>query len=161
MRTTAILLAALALGGCVAENDRGTLGCYLTVEAIADPPPADTAIADEQPPTLDRASWPVLCYEVPYDGTVSHPTYRLFAGYPGEIGRQWGDYPTALSALDLEGKDYWHQQGEAWAAPFWAATELAALPVTGVIAPPWDCRLSPEWDYQRTPRRVMVDLIDD
>ena len=162
MRTTATLLAGLALAGCsVAENDRGTLGRGLTIEAIADAPPPEVALTEDQPLTLDRAEWPILRYEAPVDSTLSYPTYRLFAGYPGEIGRQWGDYPSELSSLDLEGDDVWLRHAESWAAPFWAAAEIAALPVTVVLMPPWENRLSPGWDYQRQPRRGAADVAGD
>lgn len=91
---------------------------------------------------LDRSDWPSTTVG-PADGrTVHHPTYVLDP-------RWWGDETNPLSRMQVEWQleeavsgakaENWSRgnAGDAVAAPLVAAGELAVLPVSAIMAPPW------------------------
>ena len=178
--TTAILgsgMIGLGPAGCgTSENHRTTVGQTVAIPAVSDPAPAiaheypatggNTVVYDRvrsDPPTLrglSRDHWAKAYLPLPTDGLAHRPTYRFglacnpaHDSNPDQPGfdRRMGYYPTALTALDTDGRGVW---GETWYGlieGFWGVGEAAWMPVAAVLDHPYTVRHSPSWSYEREP----------
>ncbi|MEQ8770996.1 MAG: hypothetical protein RIB60_10870 [Phycisphaerales bacterium] len=155
-----LIAALLTLSACARQlNERPTLGnavhtaTFRTAEWADRAPgvPARTAPVDASP---DRADWPARVFLVPVDGTVHGPVRHGSVSLTADTHRQQGLYPTVESALDLEGDTGGAQALEGVLAPFAATAELALMPVSLVLEPPFKNAQSPAGLHKRTPRHA-------
>lgn len=160
-RPPAILAPALAalfgttLTGCVMPaNDRLAIGESLEVEAIGPRPTpvAPTAASQVATPSLtgiSRDHWAPLQYHVPVDGTVHTRIYAKRTFWADKTARQRGEYPTALSALEMINGSEDQQGLEALNNQFRAVTDLVLLIPRMAIWLPWVQKRSPDDAYTR------------
>ena len=99
---------------------------------------------------LSRNHWQHTTVSVPVDGLASKPTFATKHLKTNATARQRGQYPTDMTALELDGDTGWTQVGETVMSPLWAAWDgtrmifydLWAAPVweEGVypLRPPYD-----------------------
>ncbi len=155
-----VLAAALAAPGCARHlNERPTLGnavhtaTFRTAEWASPAPgtPERTASVGASP---DRSGWPARVFLVPVDGTVHGPVRHGAVAITDDTRRQQGLFPTVDSALDLKGRAGGAEALEGVLAPFAAAVELALLPVSLVVEPPFSDAQSPAGLHKRTPRHA-------
>lgn len=130
------IASAIALvGGCTTGNDRlhtgpakgGGQTASLAEFASANAPPTARLNADNKLTSIGRHDWPVTNVVVPVDGVSANPTYATSLTTTSTTVRQRGDFPNALSALDLEGGTTWQQYGEIGYAPLRVATDLVMM----------------------------------
>ncbi|MCC6230464.1 MAG: hypothetical protein IT432_14720 [Phycisphaerales bacterium] len=170
------LLACVGVGlpGCAESNSRNRIGDDVTLQAFQ---PAsqvlsseDTQRADDPPSltSLDRSAWEPTVYALPVDATHHRPTYRFLAPIgPRQLRRQRGEYPTTMSALELDGGSTWSRDRffESILEPVHASLELVRMPFAMAIYQPWRRAWSPMGTYDRAPNRgerpeTMEDLHD-
>ncbi len=140
----------ILLGACSsARNDRVAVG-EETLPAFAATHEART---DDAPSAgiMSRSGWGEVVFDVPVDGTIHQPTYRLGSCLPDRspTARQRGAYPTHDSALDTEG-DAGARVLEMFAAPLGAALEIVLFPIHAVMQPMWSETASPAQEYERS-----------
>ena len=162
MTLAGLLAAAALLAGCVTpENDRGTIGRSVRLEAFtaapAQPAGPDMSVPVGQPvpqePSirgLDRGHWTSTRIFVPVDGTAHRPTYAKRVHLADATARQRGEYPNAETALELTGDSLSDQQLEALANHGIAALDTLLLLPAMVWQAPWRVRWSPDVAYERT-----------
>lgn len=150
--------AALAVGGCAHEqNDRLRLGrCEKLPVFRVEPhelPPAGPSVTG-----LDRSDWEPVVFVVPVNGVAHSPQYRPPVFDLDTLGRQRGDFPTVLEALDKgepdAGEDIWL----AARAHGWAVLDALALVPRLVIRPPTATNWSPRVSYERVRDGVSAPL---
>ncbi len=167
MIRTSVLLAAVAaavaapLAGCTQGNNTATIGDDLRLPALSDTPPRrETAIRDDAPSvtSMARAHWGTTPFVVPVDGVAAKPTYTALRQRTDATARQRGDFPTALTALELDGETRAVRWREAGVSPLWTMWDLVAMPYRMYQRPPteevasqldWYARAQPQ-----TPRRT-------
>lgn len=149
---------AALLPACAHSNSRNRLADDISLQAFQ---PArqvlssqDTQRADDPPSltSLDRSAWEPVTLAIPVDATHHRPTYRFLAPIgPRQLRRQRGEYPTAASALDLDGGPASSRQRfyESILEPIHASLELARLPLAMAIHQPWRRAWSPMGSYDR------------
>lgn len=149
---------AVVLPACAESNSRNRIGDDVTLQAFQ---PAshvmsseDTQRADDPPSlaSLDRSAWEPTVYALPVDGTHHRPTYRFLAPIgPRQLRRQRGEYPTTMSALELDGGSTWSRDRffESILEPIHASLELARMPFAMAIYQPWRMTWSPMGSYDR------------
>jgi len=147
-----------AVAGCAHSNDRSTVGHpdlagAFRVAAFTDEGTGGAVPVSDGPSLtgMSRADWAPATVLVPVDGVAALRTYAPRHHWTDETARQRGDYPTAVTALELDGATYWTQVAEGGAAPFLAFADAFALPFRMVMAAPWrEVRTIPE-PYWRAP----------
>lgn len=154
--------AILAPGACAPVNNARLSVGGAVLPAIDGSQPVNEPLIEATGPSLgriDRADWNERAYLVMQDGTRHHP--RLTTGgprYTDAIPRQRGEYPTAMSALDLSA-DHGAQFWEAVAAPFWAATDVVLfIPRAILNGGPGAVVASPDRVYERAQSTGMPPL---
>lgn len=156
-RPLAVLVPVLAavLSGCVMPaNDRFAIGEGLEVEAIGPrstpvPPTAASQVASPSLTGISRDNWAPLEYRVPVDGTVHTRIYAKRTFWADKTARQRGEYPTALSALEMINGSEDQQGLEALNNQFRAVTDLVLLLPRMAIWLPWVEKRSPDDAYRR------------
>lgn len=151
-RAIVLCLAPMALGacfgGCVSDlNNRNVLGSNVAIDGG---PGAGVTASGANLHGLDRSNWDGTTIRVPVDGTAHRATYAGRRLYDNTLARQKGLYPTAESALELEGS-WGLGAAEVAAQPGWAMLDVALLPVRIGMDPPWERRQSPARVYKRQP----------
>lgn len=86
---------------------------------------------------LDRSAWPLLTLDVPYDTTGGTSRYTRDYRYTETTARQRGEYPTPLSALELDGDTIEAQRDEAIVNPLMHLTQAALLLPRMIMRAPW------------------------
>lgn len=149
---------AVVLPACAESNSRNRLGDDVTLQAFR---PAsqvlsseDTQRADDPPSltSLDRSAWEPVAYSLPVDATHHRPTYRFLAPIgPRQLRRQRGEYPTTMSALELDGGSTWSRDRffESILEPIHSSLELVRMPFAMAIYQPWRMTWSPMGSYDR------------
>lgn len=150
-------LAGLATG-CTQFNERNTIGQSTQINPInqtGQAPAIDMTDDATSISSLDRSSWQKTQFLVPVDGAGHQPTGRHDYREVVFTNRQKGIYPTAESAMDLDGKPQREILGEEIAetagAPLVAMLDLISMPVRLVFDPPTRLKRSPSWNYERWP----------
>lgn len=159
MRTTpCLLLTLIPLAGCVDQNARSVLGDSTPVESLAESPAVPSTFTDDPPSltSLSRDHWPATEVLVPVDGVGHRPTYRGQPPYAlHRLPRQRGEFPTAETALDLDGHPSRvlgaENATETVAAPLGAAVDAVLIPPRLIVEPQWTTQRSPAWSFQRWP----------
>ncbi len=146
--------------GCVHErNESLALHDTILMEALGPEGPG-IALTSESPSVtqISRSEWEPTTILVPVDGTAHYPTYvRVFSTVEA-TRRQRGEYPTELSALDLDGGSESKQQWEAVTQPFRAiGNALLILPRMIFYRRPWETLQSPREAYERDWLRPGMD----
>lgn len=145
------LAAALASGltGCAHPiNNEFRYGAEGPLEVFL--PQPDVVGADEISVTsMDRSAWPTRIYKVPVHGVAHYPTYAEPSFDLETIPRQRNEYPTPLSALDLQEPDPGAEAWQGVRGQAGAAIDALLLVPRLVIRPPTSTDWSPEWSYQR------------
>ncbi len=150
------LVSALTASGCARQlNERPTLGnavhtATLRTNEWASPPAAVPECTSAHAAGPNRSGWPARVFLVPVDGTVHGPVRHGTIALTDDTRRQQGLYPTPESALDLEGDARGALALEGVLAPFSAMAELALMPVSLVLEPPFKDDQSPGWLHKRT-----------
>ncbi len=156
-RSTGAGIIALAasvcfLPGCVESNSRNRVGDDITLSAFQ---PGSRVLSSEDAQrandtasltSLDRSGWEPVAITVPVDGVRHRPEYRFFAPIgTSDLGRQRGEYPTAISALDLDGGRPSSQARffESILTPIHSSIELVRLPFVMIMHRPWQETWSP------------------
>lgn len=157
MRGLAIAgVACLGLSGCTTGNERPYVGndqpnnMYKAAIMVDSGEPAPVYSDAPSVIGLSRAHWQQTVVSVPVDGLASKPTFASKHLMTNTTARQRGQYPTDMTALELDGDTGWTQVGETVLSPFSAAWDgtrmifydLWAAPVweEGVypLRPPYD-----------------------
>ncbi|HLO39869.1 MAG TPA: hypothetical protein VK176_02510 [Phycisphaerales bacterium] len=155
------------LGGCVAENDRLTVGHEVELEAFTPDEPrferlAPTTVSPDKPfpafpagdhsvKSMDRSNWTEQTVLVPVDGTAHRPTYAESVELKNSTARQRGEFPTALSALELTGGFTDEQLVETFTTPLVVFGSGVIVPFRLLIDPQWNIHYSPKRTYDRWP----------
>lgn len=158
---------ALGLGGCVAENNRLTVGHEVELEAFtSDERRLEPLVVTQLRPdvaypafpegrrsltSLDRSNWTEKTILVPVDGVGHRPHYAVSLQLKNSTARQRGEFPTALSALELTGGYTDEQLVESFDQPLIILGSAVILPVRMLIDPQWNVRYSPKRSYDRWP----------
>lgn len=168
-RFVALALPSLlvSLGGCVDANNRLSLGAgdqQLQLDSLtnAQPlagvdgnPPSDDVFnrPDDVPTTtsIDRSSWDRQTVLVPVDYTLHRPHYRIPWSATDKTHRERNEFPTALTALEMEHMSANQQSLEGAIAPIFAFVELAAIPFRLITEPQCLEWRSPDVGYGRMP----------
>lgn len=136
MLCAALVGATLPLAGCVrALNDRPVLGGNTPLPAIAGEVPTSGDRGAATHTRLDRVNWRARVVLVPVDGAVHGPSWRSYRTRAGDAARQAGLYPTAETALEIDGGSW---RANATAAAFehlGALGEVALMPVRAFTDP--------------------------
>ena len=144
------ILPALLLVGCTNRlNDRIELGNAFILPAFTE---AQPAVPDSGPSitTLDRsAAWSPMEFSVPVHGVAHPPIYTKPSNSLDTLPRQRGEYPTALTALDLGEPSMEKEILQTGRAHGMAALEAILLIPRLIMRPPWETDWSPAWNYQR------------
>ncbi|MCK6476626.1 MAG: hypothetical protein L6Q35_07320 [Phycisphaerales bacterium] len=163
---TAVGLASLAacLPACVDDNKRITLGHDVALEAFSperqgilsenppQPGPNDPAIVPGSTPVpIDRSAWSRQVFMVPVDGTGHRPTYAHAIVLKNDTARQRGEFPNALSALELDAGFTDEQVTETLTTPLVIFGTALAVPIRLFTEPQWLVKYSPKGDYDRWP----------
>lgn len=130
--------------GDIAPENRSTLASFS--DPGGPPPPASDG------PTitgLSRANWKPTIVLVPSDGLASKPFYTKQHFYATDTVRSRGEYPSALSALDVGGREPWTVIGESAASPLWASWDFTRMIF-------YDLWTNPVWDEHIYPRPYFV-----
>lgn len=148
----ALAACVCSLSGCVESNSRNRVGDDITLPAFQ---PGSRVLSSEDAQraddtasltSLDRSGWEPVAITVPVDGVRHRPEYRFFAPVgPSDLGRQRGEYPTAISALDLDGGRPSSRARffESILTPIHASIELVRLPFVMIMNRPWQETWSP------------------
>ncbi|GJQ30161.1 MAG: hypothetical protein HBSAPP03_20450 [Phycisphaerae bacterium] len=108
------------LAGCVSPQvHRLAVGRVGSSDATPVPDLAPRERPDRPPagadapssPTLAR-TWAPMTVHLPVDGTYAFPRYTRGHVWTDTTARQRGDFPSALTALELEGETTWTRLGE-------------------------------------------------
>lgn len=159
MKRVMCVACVMCAGGCVMpQNDRITLGQKLVSPSLqaaplaqAEPPPAQVVMPSVT--GIDRSDWARTEVFLPVDGTVHGPTYTHRWQLADKTARQRGQYPTALTALELYNGSQGDQQLEALLNPLQSLGDIVLFPIKIVILEPfWRTRMSPDIAYDRTVR---------
>ncbi len=158
---------ALGLGGCVAENNRLTVGHEVELEAFTsderrleplevtqlrpDAPYAAFPESHRSVTSLDRSNWTEKTVLVPVDGLGHRPNYAVSLQLKNSTARQRGEFPTALSALEVTGGFTDEQLVESFDQPLIILGSALILPARMLIDPQWNVRYSPKRSYDRWP----------
>lgn len=146
------------LPGCVESNSRNQIGDDVTLSAFQ---PAKQVVSSEDTQrtddpasltSLDRSAWEPVVFALPVDGVRHRPEYRFLAGNGTDtLRRQRGEYPTAASALELDGGARASHQRffESITEPIHAGLELVRLPFIFALQSPWSETWSPLGSYDR------------
>ena len=141
------------------HNDRATLGDSIRLEAIDghwDEPRPDR-IADS--PSLtgpDRTNWSVVRFEAGVDGVSHRPTYATLHAGPTGTPRACGEFPTPISALDLESGHCMDEVGHGLLGFGKAAIEGVAVVPGLFVYPQWRTGWSPKASWDRAPDRARL-----
>lgn len=165
------LLAAsvMLVSGCVAENDRLTVGHDIDLEIFDPERPGAVATGEAGDPiapgtvpgvpggrrslaAIDRSNWETQTLLVPVDGTGHRPTYATTLEMKNSTARQRGEFPTALSALELTGGFTDEQLVESFDTPIVVLGSAIVLPVRLFTEPQWLVHYSPRKSYDRWPQ---------
>ncbi|HBS29390.1 MAG TPA: hypothetical protein DEB06_08065 [Phycisphaerales bacterium] len=150
-RTAMLVLASLALGGCATiDNDRTTAGGQALTALTNSGSEPFTPAAGPSVTSMSRDGWDEVTVLVASDTTQHHP--HLTNGgpaYAAALPRQRGEYPDAMSALDL-GSETRAQVHEAFAAPFHGAWDVV-MAIPRLIMGGNTARTSPTLWYERGP----------
>ncbi len=167
----ACLLGLAGPTGCVSDNERLTIGHEVELEALTpDRPgalqgPQDGSSGAEELPSpvpafpegkrsllaIDRANWETTPFLVPVDGTGHRPTYFDTLQLKHATARQRGQFPTALTALELDGGFTDAQLVESIDMPLVMTGEAIAVPFRLLLEPQSRTYWSPSWSYDRWP----------
>lgn len=156
MVVLALLVGACTQGnnriyeGDIAPQNRDLLATF-SDPGGAPPPQSDSPSIDG----LSRSGWQPVTVLVPSDGLASKPFYTKQHFYGNATERQRGDFPTALSALELDGDNDWTRFGESAASPLWAfwdATRMIGYDLW--TNPEWNEHIYPRPPYWRAPTTV-------
>jgi hypothetical protein len=155
------------LGGCVAENNRLTVGHEIELEAFTSderrlepltvtqlrPDVAYPAFPEGRRSltSLDRSNWTEKTILVPVDGVGHRPHYAESVQLKNSTARQRGEFPTALSALEVTGGFTDEQLVETFTQPLVIFGSAVILPARLLIDPQWNVRYSPNRSYDRWP----------
>ncbi len=166
LRVTIITLAAGGtLAGCMSHhNDRATLGASARLEAIdghwAEPRP--DRVADGPSLTgLDRSNWSLVRFEAGVDGVSHRPTYATLHAGPTGTARASGEFPTPVSALDLESGGCTDEIGHGFLGLGKAAAEGVSVVPGLFVYPQWRTGWSPKAIWQRAPDRARLVPLDE
>lgn len=159
--SVSLLLIAVfgaALSGCTAGNERINLGgpspdAQIEFESFAGSRvPAPVSPATPSLSGLSRAHWaPIEVTTVP-DGLVSKPHYASKIDFRDSSARARGEFPSAVSSLDVTRQAPWAKASEGLRAPVRGAWDLGRM-----LA--WDLWTTPPMrevytsisPYERTP----------
>ncbi|HRQ72743.1 MAG TPA: hypothetical protein PLU35_06920 [Phycisphaerales bacterium] len=161
----AVLAAGSLLTGCMSHhNDRATLGDSARLEAIdghwAEPRP--DRVADAPSLTgLERSNWALVRFEAGVDGVSHRPTYATLHAGPTDTARARGEFPTPISALDLESGECVGEIGHGFLGFGKAAIEGTAIVPGLFVYPQWRTGWSPKAAWQRAPDRARLVPIDE
>lgn len=149
-RLGVLAATALCLAGCMhATNDRLRLGQCETVPAFrVEPhplPPAGPSVTG-----LDRSGWDETVYVIPVNGVAHSPQYAPPIFNIDTLPRHRGEFPTALSALDLGEPSAGREAHLAFRTHGWAFLDALALVPRLIIRPPNATNWSPRIDYERS-----------
>ncbi|MBS0195915.1 MAG: hypothetical protein JSR77_04075 [Planctomycetes bacterium] len=125
--------------GDMAPDNRSQLNTF--TDRGGAPPPTSTGAS---PAGLARNTWEPVTVLVPSDGLASKPYYTKQHFYAQNTARSRGEYPTAVTALELsndKGK-IWRETLESPLWAFWDATRMVG----------WDLWVTPEWNEHVYPR---------
>lgn len=155
--TTAALLLLLA-SGCTPFNERAAIGQGTEIDPINQTGQAPAITTTDDPPSitsLDRSGWTKQTFLVPVDGAGHQPTGRHDYSEVKFTDRQKGIYPTAETALDLDGKPEHRilseEITESVGGPIVGVYDVVTMPFRLIFDPPTRLRRSPGWDYERWP----------
>ncbi len=142
--------------GCVSYNERSTIGDGRDAfhpEALTETTRPDTQLQDDPPSTvtLERDSWGTQRIVVPVDGVAHLPRWATNSGTNRETARQRGDFPTALSALELTGSDNRAQFHDYAMSPVNAAKDFFMLFIAWYDDPVWTEHRGTSYTYWRAP----------
>lgn len=167
MKRRALFLPVLALipVGCVSQNERNTIGNNLPIEAIAEPAHElaawdagrPEAMADDAPSLtgVDRSDWNTTTYLVPVDGVGHRPIYRSDHQLLRYTARQRMEFPTAESALELDGQPqapiHAEEVAETLSQPLIAFGEAVLIVPRLIVEPQTRIDRSPLNSPQRMP----------
>jgi hypothetical protein len=162
MITAAVLLgASAAIQGCTTGNERLNLGgpspdAQIEIASFAgNQVPAPVSPAAPSLSGLSRSHWaPIEVTTVP-DGLASKPTYASTIGFSVNSVRSRGDFPTAVSALDVSRQGAWSKSSEGLRAPVRSAWDLSrALAWDLWTSPPTREIFTSPAQYERVPVQI-------
>ncbi|MCC7387668.1 MAG: hypothetical protein IT431_02765 [Phycisphaerales bacterium] len=147
--------AGLTLAGCTHEaNDALRLGECAVLPAFQNNPhqlpPAGPSVTG-----LDRSNWEPMVYVIPVSGVAHSPQYAPPVFDRDILARQRGDFPTALTALELGEPDAGEELLLAARAHGWALLDMLMLVPRLAIRPPTATNWSPAISYGRSSIAVM------
>jgi|GEM_PF-2222135 len=160
-----LIALAGALAGCMSHhNDRASLGDSVRLDAIDGQwtEPRPEGVADS--PSLighTRENWPVVQFEAGVDGVSHRPTYATLRTGPTATPRARGEFPTPISALDLESGDCTDQIGHGFLGFGKAVIEGVAVVPGLFVYPQWRTGWSPKASWQRAPDRARLVPLDE
>jgi hypothetical protein len=169
-------VGALALVGCQASlNERTALGDprmsvspaeasalrdrTVQLPSLAADARKDAGLAQEKAGStklsigrsLGREHWQTTTVLVPIDGVAAHPTYSRWLEWTDETSRQRNEFPTAMSALELNG-DLQDQHMEMLVAGPRSLGGAAAMPFRMLMHRPWQqVRHVPQTGFRASP----------
>lgn len=150
-----LLAGAVALGGCTREiNERLVLGMDTPLPAI-EPREQELPMGVPSVTGLER-HWEPVVFVVPVNGVAHPPDYAPPTFMLDELPRQRGEYPTALSALDLGEPDAGDEVLQALRSHGQAVLDAALILPRLVIRPPNATDWSPERSYERAPAAAIT-----
>jgi hypothetical protein len=101
--------------------------------------------------SLGREHWETTTILVPIDGVAAHPTYARWFEKTDETSRQRNEFPTAMSALELDGDG----DAQSWEMLLGAPRSLggaAAMPFRMLMHRPWkEVRHVPQTGFRASP----------
>lgn len=110
--------------------------------------------------SLGREHWALTPILVPIDGVAGKPTYARWLEYTDETSRQRNEFPTAISALELDG-DGDEQQLEMLMAGPRSLGGAALIPFRMVMHSPFkDVRHVPQPGYRAAPATRQASEIE-
>jgi hypothetical protein len=146
-----LALPLALLVGCSSSNARNDIGGGhagfapgdgVRLPALGGVPPTDAratrdpAEGDRPPLAMDRSNWRPVVFLVPQVGTAGSPSYAPATRWEREPGdsasRERGEFPHALSALELSRASYWTIAAESWASGPLALYDLGMMPYRAI-----------------------------
>ena len=154
-RLCMLAAAGLTLAGCTHEaNDALRLGESAVLPVFQNNPhqlpPAGPSVTG-----LDRSNWEPMVYVIPVSGVAHSPQYAPPVYDRDILARQRGDFPTALTALELGEPDAGEELLLAARAHGWAFLDMLMLVPRLAIRPPTATNWSPRISYGRSSIAVM------
>jgi hypothetical protein len=150
-------LSLAALTGCVADNQRLSIGHSVHLEAlepeVAEPIPDSVPPLSQEAGALEQRTWASHDVMVPNHYVSHHPVmWRREIVSPTRTARERGEFPSPMTSLELAAATYGAQGMDTLiSTPMGVVGDTIQLPFRAVRPGIAGKKASPRWGYERSP----------